>query len=320
MYSPNPYLWAEKAPKMIEDLHISVPLSEVPEAQVGNYFILSEMPGEFLIIQKPDNTFYFLCSRECDIVRICESFDWYIVSKDAFNDRLSIGIGLADKESIDGEVYRVQDEATLSLWRDILRFTFDSDFVRRFFLYNTRFKGKMRIDGALCFYIHDYYPTRCKGIAVEDRKTSNLVFRFKEGQQAALVAKIFSLCIARMPFYKEKAANAVLIPIPAATRERNAARFARFCSLLSHRLKITDGFRATWIREDREQMKGTHGLDKLSNLIFHPIYFQGRDVFLVDDIVSTGENFTQMKRRLMQLGANSVTGLFLGRTVKTGKE
>lgn len=304
---------------MIEDLHISVPLSEVPEAQVGNYFTLSEMPGEFLIIQKPDNTFYFLCSRECDIVRICESFDWYIVSKDAFNDRLSIGIGLADKESIDGEVYRVQDEATLSLWRDILRFTFDSDFVRRFFPYNTRFKGKMRIDGALCFYIHDYYPTRCKGIAVEDRKTSNLVFRFKEGQQTALVAKIFSLCIARMPFYKEKAANAVLIPIPAATREHNAARFARFCSLLSRRLKITDGFRATWIREDREQMKGTHGLDKLSNLIFHPIYFQGRDVFLVDDIVSTGENFTQMKRRLMQLGANSVTGLFLGRTVKNGK-
>ena len=81
-----------------------------------------------------------------------------------------------------------------------------------------------------------------------------------------------------MPFYKEKAANAVLIPIPAATRERNAARFARFCSLLSRRLKITDGFRATWIREDREQMKGTHGLDKLSNLIFHPACFQGRDV------------------------------------------
>ena len=291
---------------MIEDLHISVPLCEVPEAQVGNYFTLSRMPGEFLIIQKPDNTFYFLCSRECDIVQICESFDWYIVSKDAFNDRLCIGIGLADKESIDGEVYRVQDEATLSL--------------RRFFPYNTRFKGKMRIDGALCFYIHDYYPTRCKNIGVEDRKTSNLVFRFKEGQQAALVAKIFSLCIARMPFYKEKAANAVLIPIPAATRERNAARFARFCSLLSRRLKITDGFRATWIREDRGQMKGTHGLDKLSNLIFHPVYFQGRDVFLVDDIVSTGENFTQMKRRLMQLGANSVTGLFLGRTVKMGKE
>jgi len=250
-------------------------------------------------------------------VSICQSFDWYIVSKDTFNDHLIIGIGLSDKESINGELYRVQDETTLTLWRDILHFTFESDFVRQFFPYNTHFKGKMRIDGALCFYIHDYYPTRCKDISVSDRKTSNLVFRFKEGRQAALVAKIFSLCIARMPFFKEKAANAVLIPIPAATRERNITRFARFCSLLSRRLKVVDGFRATWIKEDREQMKGTHGQDKLSNLIFHPDYFKGRDVFLIDDIISSGENFTQMKRKLIQLGAKSVTGLFLGKTIKS---
>lgn len=304
---------------MIQNLVISVPLEEVEEAHVDSYLHLSEMPGEFLIIQNPDNTFYFLCSSSCNISDICRSFDWYIISKDAFNERLVIGIGVADKESINGELYRVQDEATLNLWRDILRFTFESDFVRQFFPYNTCFKGKMRIDGSLCFYIHDYYPTRCKDIAIEDRKTSNLVFRFKEGQQAALVAKIFSLYIARMPFFKEKAANAVLIPIPAATCERNVARFARFCSLLARRLKIVDGFRATWIREDREQMKGTHGQDKLSNFIFHPVYFKGRDVFLIDDIISTGENFTQMKRRLMQLGAKSVTGLFLGKTVSIEK-
>lgn len=77
-----------------------------------------------------------------------------------------------------------------------------------------------------------------------------------------------------------------------------------------------DGFRATWIKEDREQMKGTHEQDKLSNLIFHPDYFKDRDVFLIDDIISSGENFTQMKRKLIQLGAKSVTGLFLGKTVK----
>lgn len=132
----------------------------------------------------------------------------------------------------------------------------------------------MRIDRALCIYIHDYYPPRCKNISVSDRKTSNLVLKFKESQQAALVAKIFSLCIARMPFFKEKVANAVLISILAATRERNVIRFARFCSLLSRRLKVVDGFRATWLKEDREQIKGTHEQDKLSNLIFHPVYLK----------------------------------------------
>ena len=155
---------------MIENLTISISFSEVEEAHIGNYFHLSEMSGEFLIIQRPDNTFYFLCSNDCDIVGICQSFDWYIVSKDAFNDRLIIGIGLSDKESINGELYRVQDETTLILWRDILHFTFESDFVRQFFPYNTHFKGKMRIDGALCFYIHDYYPTRCKDISVSRQK------------------------------------------------------------------------------------------------------------------------------------------------------
>lgn len=136
---------------MIENLTISVSFSEVEEAHISNYFRLSEMSGEFLIIQRSDNTFYFLCTNNCDIVSICQSFDWYIVSKDTFNDHLIIGIGLSDKESINGELYRVQDETTLTLWRDILHFTFESDFVRQFFPYNTHFKGKMRIDGALCF-------------------------------------------------------------------------------------------------------------------------------------------------------------------------
>ena len=48
---------------------------------------------------------------------------------------------MSDKESINGELYRVQDETTLILWCDILRFTFESDFVRQFFPYNTHFKG-----------------------------------------------------------------------------------------------------------------------------------------------------------------------------------
>ncbi len=159
---------------MIENFIISISFSEVEEAYVGNYFRLSEMSGEFLIIQKPDIP--------------STSFVPMIVTSWASANPL-IGI-LYQKTLL--MTARVQDETTLILWCDILRFTFESDFVRQFFPYNTHFKGKMRIDGALCFYIHDYYPTRCKDISVFDRKMSNLVFRFKEGRQAAFVAKIFS--------------------------------------------------------------------------------------------------------------------------------
>ncbi len=136
---------------------------------------------------------------------------------------------MADKEPIEGELYRLQDETTLNLWRDILHFTFEGDFVRQFFPYDTYFKGKVRYDGTLCFYIHDYYQPEQKELTLYQKKVSNLVFRFKEGSEnaAPLLAKIFSLCMGRMPFFKEMN-DPILIPIPAATRERNIARFARF--------------------------------------------------------------------------------------------
>lgn len=43
---------------------------------------------------------------------------------------------------------------------------------------------------------------------------------------------------------------------------------------------------------------------------------EGNDVLLIDDILTTGAGFIQTKQKLEQLGANSVTGLFLGRTIE----
>lgn len=301
---------------MIENTHISLPPEELDGPSLGNYFLLEQrVSGQYLIVQNADSNFFFLCSKDCEIDNLCRAYDWYIVSKDSFNDDLYIGIGLADKDQAEGETYRVTDEITLQLWRDILQFTFASDFIRKFFPYTNHFKGKIRLDGALCFYIHDYYPvSHYKEISIEQKKISNLVFRFKEGQSGPLVAKLFALAVSRMPFFYE-VGNPVLIPIAASTRERHQKRFASFCAQLSRRLKITDGYRAVWIREDREQLKGTTGENKISNLIFHKEYIYGKDIFLADDILTTGSSFIQTKRKLEKMGAKSVTGLFLGKTI-----
>ena len=303
---------------MIDNLKISVPIEDIENEKVplGEYFEISkEMKGEFLIIQNDDSTFFFLCSSDSDIEVFCRLYDWYIVSKDKFNDHLYIGIGLVDQYRIDGELYRCTDEATLDLWRDILLFTFTSQFIRQFFPYTNTFKGKLRIDGAICFYIHDYYPvSHFKECTSEQKKITNLIFRFKEGQSATLVAKLFSLAISRMPFFHE-AKNPILIPIPASTRERQQQRFAKFNYHLAKHLKIDDGYKAIRINKDREQLKGMTRQNKTSNLTFYKEYVNGKDVFLVDDILTSGQSFIQIKRILMQLGANSVVGLFLGKTV-----
>ena len=53
----------------------------------------------------------------------------------------------------------------------------------------------------------------------------------------------------------------------------------------------------------------------MSGIVFDPDYIEGRDILLIDDILTTGMSFTLIKRELEKLGANSVTGIFLAKTV-----
>lgn len=276
---------------------------------------IEHIGGEFLLIRHEESDFYFLCSDDCDIAHICRTYDWHIVSSGHFNDRLRIGMGLSDKADYDCELYRVQDEDTLRMWHDILRFVFLSGSVRKFFPFTNRFRGKLRLDGALCFYLHDYSPVSHTATrTTSQKKVANLVFRFKEGACAPLAAKLFALAISRMAWFGELN-DPVLIPVPASTRERHRLRFASFCSQLARRLNIEDGYRAVWIEQDREQQKGNPLPRDLKGVRFNRRYIAGKDVLLVDDILTTGGSFIAVKRRLMASGAASVTGIFLARTL-----
>ena len=139
-----------------------------------------------------------------------------------------------------------------------------------FYPYETMFKGEVLIDGCRCHYLHDYYPTKIEKTNAHQKRVSNLIFRFKEGGHCGeLVARILALCLKHAGFNGTKE-DTVLIPIPASTRERQRKRFPVVCYYLSEWLGIADGFKAIWIEEDREQLKGK-GKDKdiLRNLQFN---------------------------------------------------
>ena len=99
------------------------------------------------------------------------------------------------------------------------------------------------------------------------------------------------------------------------TRERQRKRFPVLCYHLSKWLNVRDGFQTIWIEEEREQMKGTSHKDVVSNLSIKRRDINGMHVILFDDILTTGQSFKQLKRRMIDLGAKSVTGIFLGKTV-----
>ena len=123
------------------------------------------------------------------------------------------------------------------------------------------------------------------------------------------MAQILAFALLHAGFEKGRK-DTVLIPVPASTRERQRKRFPVACYYLSRELGIEDGYKAIWIAEDREQLKGREksGGEILSNLQFTRRY-------ILDDVLTTGTNFLHLFRRMKELGAVSVTGVFLGKTV-----
>ena len=279
-------------------------------------FYQGKPESELTLVFKEEGILYFIVSDMKEFSNLCEKYDWYIVTHQPFNELMEIGLCLMEAEKYKGWYSLGKTSERNTMFRDVLYFTFDKREKVDFYPYETIFKGKCIIDGCPCHYLHDYYPTREKKMNGHQKRVSNMIFRFKEGGYCGeLVAHILSLSLKQAGFINNKE-NTVLIPIPASTMERQRKRFPAVCYYLSKWVGIMDGFRAIWIREDREQTKGKgKGKDVLSNLQYSLRYIKGKHVILLDDILTTGESFRQLQRKMKELGAISVTGVFLGKTI-----
>ena len=52
------------------------------------------------------------------------------------------------------------------------------------------------------------------------------------------------------------------------------------------------------------------------NLKFNVSLFKNKQVILLDDVLNSGTGFIQVKRKLIELGAKSVIGVFLAKTAQ----
>lgn len=162
-----------------------------------------------------------------------------------------------------------------------------------------------------------YCPVRRNDkITFEGKKVSNAVWRFKSGEQTDLFVKLFSIAASRIRAIQENRHRAVLVPVPASTREKHRTRYEAFCRKLSADMGVADGYGAITVAYDRAQFKGTHGNgDRTANLEFHPERFRGKCVLLVDDVLTTGATFIALRRKLIAHGAKFVIGIFLAKTI-----
>ena len=263
-----------------------------------------------------EGKFYFLCETRSDYEKQFASYGWYIVNQTEFNGKLTVGMGLYESGHLAGYMYSKVSEEEALMWDDIVWFTFQNDFRKAFYPLDNRFQGFFRLDESLCLHLYDYCPVRRNDqITFEGKKVSNLIFKFKSGKETDLVVKLFSIAISRIRVIQENKHRAVLIPIPASTREKNRIRYEEFSRKLSADIGVANGYEGITLTADRPQLKGTHGQNKTANLQFHPEYFRGKCVLLLDDLLTSGEGFIQTRRKLIEHGAKFVIGLFLAKTI-----
>lgn len=279
--------------------------------------ILSYTSGDFLIVCPDDSDkFYFLHKMDCNLQETCENAGWIIVYHQVFSQDLIIGMGLGDQSMSNSSIFRTKNEETYRIWHSILEFVFLKGLVNfDYFTYETSFSGYDKIHNIEYHYIHDYYPLSYKNVSKDARQVRNSVYAFKDGEKHWLWAKIFSLCISKLTCFDAIKDNAVLVPIPASSQKQHGIRFSKFCRELAKRLNIADGFRTLWIEYDREKLKGTIGENKMENLTFNKKYIQGKHVLLIDDVITTGTSLIQIGNKLLELGAMSVRGVFMAKTI-----
>ena len=136
---------------------------------------------------------------------------------------------------------------------------------------------------------------------------------FKDGKDETAIHLVTEFIFSYIP--ANELENWMLCVIPASTRAKNEARNRHFCESVSRICGIRNGYKEIIILFDRTDSRHEKTDDTIGNLQFGN-GFEGRKVLLFDDIVTRGVSFIQCAEKIVDKGAESVTGLFLGRTLR----
>lgn len=275
-----------------------------------------QAPG--MVIFRPNGRFYFYGPYNYKFDSRAEYRYWCITHHERMGRGMMIGKGFYEARPISCVLWNLEKKEDIPHLEKMLT---TYPFARPYYPAENHFQAPILVDGRMCLYLYDYYPSKrfpYDELAAEDQKVSNFIYRFKEGEKEAveLAARLVMLALMQFERIAHRINDMTLMVIPAATRQRNEARYRWFCYFLAERQKLRffNGIDWITIESDREELKGQHG-DKTSNLRFNADCISGRDILLFDDILTSGEGFSQIARKLEELGAKSVLGVFLAKTV-----
>jgi ATP-dependent DNA helicase RecQ len=162
-------------------------------------------------------------------------------------------------------------------------------------------------------HVLEYLPTRYAATSSQEQDRHS-VYNFKNGYCSDQIFNAFVNFINSKVGYNKS--QYVICFIPASTDWKTTRRY----SDLARRLQSTTGVRATLSAITREEDKESGYLNgKIGNPIdglgFDSSEFHGKNVILIDDVITRGRTFVLTANELINRGASDVIGLFVAKTI-----
>lgn len=159
----------------------------------------------------------------------------------------------------------------------------------------------------------EYLPVRYNGTAqqISDRKS---IWNFKDGYCSESIFNDLAHKVSDIAGFSTN--NYVVCFVPASTSEKTVRRYSKIASRIQSKTGVKASINAVYKPVDGEagHISGK-AADPASEFSFRSDFIRGKNVILIDDVVTRGRTMVGTAQRLLDNGASSVTGLAVAKTV-----
>lgn len=167
---------------------------------------------------------------------------------------------------------------------------------------------------------YNYLPQRFATDDVRANQVRRFIYAFKNGERKAVDFAIDIVSATLTKWYGASCQDYVLCCVPAATNSKYIRRFKHFAAEVSKRTGIQNGTKHVNIAGMREAKH--HNACHIVSESFgyavstDPDFFEGKNVILFDDLITTGATANEFAEELEAVGANVLGAMFLARTIR----
>lgn len=158
----------------------------------------------------------------------------------------------------------------------------------------------------------EYLPLRYPP-TLEEEKNRRIVSNFKRGRCSPELKNKFTDAIKQLKEERKDVKLRVCF-IPAITADKTALRYSQLATAIESETGIPSDYH-TILPKRATELMATGKTDPAEDFLFNKEQIEGKDIILIGDIITTGTNFTKTCQKLTELGAKSVIGLFLAKTI-----